>query len=133
KAHRAERTEGEVGARGEIPDGSRDDDLTLGGLSQGPRRDMHADPTDVVVADLDLPRVDRRTDLESDVAQGVGEGEGAAESAGGGVECRQDPIPRGLHEPPTEAVDLGAGNLVVPIQQATPPLVSERGRPLRGP
>src|SRR4029453_5197688 len=93
---------------------------------------MDADPADVLVADLDLPRVDRRTDLESDVAQGVGEGERAAERGGGGVERRQDPVARGIHEPATEAIDLPAGNLVVPIQQPTPPLVSDRGRPLRG-
>jgi hypothetical protein len=62
KAHRAERAEGEVGARGEIPDGSGHDDLPIRGLSQGSRGDVDADPANVVVADLDLPRVDRRTD-----------------------------------------------------------------------
>jgi hypothetical protein len=53
---------GEVGARGEIPDGSGHDDLPIRGLSQGSRGDVDADPANVVVADLDLPRVDRRTD-----------------------------------------------------------------------
>jgi hypothetical protein len=91
---------------------------------------MDADPADVLVADLDLPRVDRRTDLEFDVARGVGEGKRAAERACGGVERRQDPVARGLHDLATEAIGLPAGNLVVPIQQPTLPLVSDRGRPL---
>ena len=108
------------------------DDLPIRGLSQGSRRDMDADPTDVVVADLDLPRVDRRTDLEPDVAQRVGECERATERPGRGVERRQDPVAGGLHEPATEALNLPAGDLVVSIQQATPPLVSDRGRALRG-
>jgi hypothetical protein len=41
KAHRAERAEGVVGARGEIPDGSGYDDLTIR-VSQGSRGDVDA-------------------------------------------------------------------------------------------
>jgi hypothetical protein len=37
KAHRAERAEGGVGARGKIPDGSGHDDIPIRGLSQGSR------------------------------------------------------------------------------------------------
>jgi len=56
----------------------------------------------------------------------------AQRSARVGVERRQDPVAGGLHEPATEALNLPAGDLVVSIEQATPPLVSDRGRALRG-
>src|ERR671918_835739 len=76
----AERAEGEVGSRGEVANGPRDDDLPIAGVSQRPSRDVDADPSHVVVADLDLSGVDRRTDGDPEVAEGSIEAEGTSRS-----------------------------------------------------
>src|SRR5919106_2947047 len=60
KPNRAERAEREVGACDEVSNGSRDDDLATAGQGKGPSRDVDADPSDVVAAELDLTGVDRR-------------------------------------------------------------------------
>jgi hypothetical protein len=54
KPDRAERAESEIGARDEVSNSSRDDDLPTAGLSKRPSRDVNADPSDVVVVDVDL-------------------------------------------------------------------------------
>ena len=65
KPNRAERAERQVGARDQVANGSRDHDLAIAGLSKDSSRDVHADPSDVVVAELDLTGVDRRTDRQT--------------------------------------------------------------------
>jgi hypothetical protein len=51
KLNRAERAEPEVGAGDEVSNGSRDDDLAIAGLREGPSRDVSADPSDIVAAE----------------------------------------------------------------------------------
>jgi hypothetical protein len=81
KPNRAERGESEVGTRDEVSNGSRDDHLAIAGLTKGPSRDVHADPSDVVVAELDLTGVDRRTDRKAEVAEASIEAEGTSKPA----------------------------------------------------
>src|SRR4029453_12586964 len=127
KPNRAERAEREVGARHEVSNGSRDDDLAIAGLSKGPSRDVNADPSDVVVAELDLTGVDRRTDRKPEVAEAGIEGEGTSESPRGRVECGEDAVPGRLHEAAAEAFDLGARHSVMSIEEPAPSLSARRG------
>jgi hypothetical protein len=127
EANRAERAEREVGARDEVSNGSRDDDLAIAGLSKGPSRDVHADPSDVVVAELDLTGVDRRTNRQPDVAEASIEGEGTSKRPRGRVEGGEDAVPGKLPEAAAEAFDLGARHLVMSIQEPAPSLIAERG------
>ena len=91
--NRPQRAEPKVGARDEVSNGSRDDDLAIAGLSKRPSRDVHADPSDVVVAELDLTGVDRRTDHQPEVAEASSETEGTSKRPRGRIEGGQDAVP----------------------------------------
>src|SRR6266545_351682 len=127
KPNRTERAESEVGARDEVSNGSRDDDLAIAGLTKGPSRDVNADPSDVVVAELDLTGVDRRTDRKPEVAEASIEAEGTSKSPRGRVEGGEDAVPGRLHEAAAEAFDLRARQSVMSIEEPAPSLIAERG------
>ena len=127
KPNRAERAESEVGARDEVSNGSCDDDLAIAGLSKGPSRDVNADPSDVVVAELDLTGVDRRTDRKPEVAEASIEAEGTSKSPRRRVEGGEDAVPSRLHEAAAEAFDLSARHSVMSIEEPAPSLIAERG------
>ena len=93
KPNRTERAEREVGAGDEVSNGSRDDNFAIAGLPEGPSRDVHADPSDVVVAELDLTSMDRRTDRQPEVAEASIEAEGTSKRPRGRVEGGQDAVP----------------------------------------
>src|SRR5215216_7172782 len=123
KPNRAERAERQVGAGDEVANGSRNHDLAIAGQSEGPSRDVHADPSDVVVAELDLTGVDRRTDRQPDVAQASSEAEGTSKRPRGGIEGGQDAVPSRLHQEAAEALDLGPRYSVMSIQEPAPSLI----------
>src|SRR5512132_1769271 len=127
KPNRAQRAERQVGARDQVSNGSRDHDLAIAGLSKDPSRDVHADPSDVVVTELDLTGVDRRTDHQPDVAQASSEAEGTSKRPRGRVEGGQDAVPGRLHQAAAEAFDLRACYSVMSIQKPAPFLIAQRG------
>jgi hypothetical protein len=65
-----------IRARRKIPNGPRDQDLTAAGLRERARSDMNADATDVVPTDLDLSRVDRRSEAETELVDLLGPNDG---------------------------------------------------------
>ena len=65
----AQRNEGKIIARRQVPDGSGDDHLPLPRFGQQPSGDVDADPAHIPLAHDDLSRVDRRADAEPRVAQ----------------------------------------------------------------
>ena len=89
---------------------------------------MHADPCEVVVADLDRTGVDRRTNHQPQVAQASSEADGTAKRPRGwALEGGQDAVPGRLHQATAEALDLRAGCSVMSIQEPAPSLIAERG------
>src|SRR6266511_1537160 len=76
QADRAERGEVEVCAGREIPDGPCHHDLAFASLAERSRCDVNADPTDILIEELDLSRVYRGADPESRIGEVLDEPEG---------------------------------------------------------
>jgi len=116
-----------VDAGGEIPDRPGHDDPTIAGLDESARGDMNTDPSDILVADLDLSRVNRRAHTESQVGEPLVELKRASERPGGRIERGEDAVAGGLHEVAAEPFDRSPRDSVVTIQELTPPSVAESG------
>ena len=93
---------------------------------------MNRDPTDVVAADLHLPRMDPNSHGEVESADGLAECERATDRLRRALEGRQDPVACGLHESAAKALDLAARKRLMAVQELAPPFIahvaSTRGR-----
>jgi hypothetical protein len=106
--------------------------LTIAGLDESPRSDVNPDPSDVLVADLDLSRVYCRPDTESQIRERLIELKRTPKRPSGRIEGRQDPVAGGLHEVAAEPVDRRSRDRVVTIQNLTPTSVAESSGPSGG-
>lgn len=93
-----------------------------------PSGDVHCEPADVGAEQLDLARVQTGADLDAQAAGAVDHRPGTADSARRPVESREEAVPRLLHFPTAERLDLRAHQRVMPREQIAPGPVSELGR-----
>src|SRR5262249_48166693 len=124
--------ESQVGADGEVLHGSRDEDFAW--LSEGahPSTDVHRHSGDVAVLELALPRVQSGTHINAERLDAVANRAGALDRTGRTVEGREEPVPKGLHLPAAEALELAPCDPVVARSELAPPPVTEiRGAPRR--
>src|SRR5580704_19093039 len=86
--------EPQAGARNQIPQNARGQNLAGRSELSNPRRDMHGDAADVVRQDLNLARVQSGSNLQTEVAHRVPDGFCTTHGARRSIEGRKKPVAR---------------------------------------
>jgi len=89
---------------------------------------MDGDPADVVRQHVHLASMNADAELDPQTSDRVAHRVSASDGAGGASERRQEAIPRGVHLPPAEAIELRADEAVVFGEHLLPGGVSEPRR-----
>ena len=86
---------------------------------------MDADAGDTFAASLDFTRMETGADLHAEGPQAIAEGERATDGTRRAVEAREQPVTREVSDRSTEALDLRPCEFVMPLEQFTPPRVTQ--------
>ena len=117
--------EDERRADGEILDRAGDDNLARARLTLESRRDVHRQAREIPVVKLDLAGVHSGPDLEAEGTHGLARREGATDGLGGRVEAHLEAVARRLHLAAAVSRHRTPDDLVVPVEEIPPLLVSE--------
>ena len=89
--------------------------------------DVHRDPCDLPVGELDLARVESRADVEAEGTHRLDDRLRAPYARAGPVECREEPVARCVDLAAIEARELAADGRVVLFDEIAPAPIAELG------
>ena len=117
--------EGDPGTVDQILDSARHEHLSCVGQGGNSCSDVDCNATDVITARLALAGVQAASNVDAQFRHAFSESGGAAKRTGRAVERGQEPVASVFYDATLEAGNFGAGDLIVPLEQFTPALVTE--------
>ena len=117
--------EAEAGARNQVSDRLRDQDLGRGRKRRDPRADIHGDPSDLAADRLDLARVHPAAYLEPEVSNRFADRLCAPDAARGAVERGEEPVAGRVDLGPAEPAEERSNGAVMTFDEIAPAAVAE--------